>query len=106
MVSIHCEGVADQILVADRGDRGVNPGRGDRASVPTVRVIRVSPMMFSSATGVPNTWKATSATTAPPPLVPSVDMVAEVPMHCTLSASQASLTRLMSSATSAPWRPR
>ena len=64
-------------------------------------------MTFSSATGVPKTWKATSATALRRCwLVPSVAMVAEVPTHCTFSASQASLTLLMSSATSAPWRPR
>ena len=64
-------------------------------------------MTFSAATVVSKIWNATSATVLRRCwLVPSLAMVAEVPTHCTFPASQASLTLLMSSATSAPWRPR
>ena len=68
---------------------------------------RVSPITFSGSTVVPNSCEATSATfSRRSALPPSVDMVADVPMHRTSGAAQASLTRRISIATSAPCRPR
>src|SRR5699024_11847018 len=64
-------------------------------------------MTLSALTGVPKILVATSATLRRRfSSVPSEDMVAEVPTHCSSGAWQACRTRRMSMATSAPWRPR
>lgn len=64
-------------------------------------------MTLSGSTSVPNRVLATSATTRRrSSWLPSVDIVADVPMHCRLVARHASRTRRTSNATSAPWRPR
>lgn len=60
------------------------------------------------STVVPNNRPATLATSRRwSSQDPSVDMVAEVPMHWrVVEARQASRTRRIRNATSAPWRPR
>ncbi len=65
-------------------------------------------MTRSGSTVVPNSRLATLATSRRwSSQVPSVDMVADVPMHWRDSdARQASRTRRIRNATSAPCRPR
>ena len=102
------ERVADQVCVADgRGGR-VDPLRGHRPGVLVGGADRGS--RRSRCFGSPACRRSRSRRRRRPVRrcapVPSVDMVAEVPTHCTSGAAQASFTRRMSIATSAPCRPR
>lgn len=81
-------------------------GAGRMASISLLSQVmrsRVSPMTFSLRMSTPNSVLATLATAFSSP---SLDMVAEVPMHTSFSARRRSRRRRTSSATSAPWRPR
>ena len=109
VVSIQeASGSRDQVAVADGGGGRVDPPRGDRPGVLVGGADQGLPdHALGVAPAVPKMSVATRATTVRRcALVPSVDMVAEVPTHCTPGAAQASFTRRMSSATSAPCRPR